>query len=129
MEGQFYESTHGRTMYFGSAGCLAAQPVRAKSAFPTDRSRGASSGNPGYSANFPDIGDQAAVRSAGCKSLYGSNCPNGDSYVLKAGNQQYLLDSQKKARKYEGKDVKITGRLDKAKNLIHVEKIDASPSM
>ncbi len=59
----------------------------------------------------------------------GAIVQNGDSYVLKAGNQQYLLDSQKKARKYKGKDVKITGTLDKTKNLIHVEKIDASPSM
>ncbi len=59
----------------------------------------------------------------------GSIVQNGNSYVLKAGNQQYLLDSQKRARKYKGKDVKITGTLDKAKNLIHVEKIDASPSM
>ena len=59
----------------------------------------------------------------------GAIVQNGDSYILKAGNQQYLLDSQKKARKYKGKDVKITGTLDKAKNLIHVEKIDASPSM
>jgi len=59
----------------------------------------------------------------------GSIVQNGNSYVLKAGNQQYLLDSQKRARKYKGKDVKITGTLDKAKNLIHVENIDASPSM
>jgi hypothetical protein len=59
----------------------------------------------------------------------GAIVQDGDSYVLKAGNQQYLLDSQKKARKYKGKDVKVTGTLDKAKNLIHVEKIEASPSM
>ena len=59
----------------------------------------------------------------------GAVVQNGDSYVLKSGNQQYLLDSQKKARKYKGKDVKITGTLDKAKNLIHVKKIDESPSM
>ena len=48
---------------------------------------------------------------------------------LKAGNWRYLLDSQQKARQYKGKDVKITGTLDKAKNLIHVEKIDQSPSI
>ena len=59
----------------------------------------------------------------------GAVVQNGDSYVLKSGNQQYLLDSQKKARKYKGKEVKITGTLDKAKNLIHVKKIDESPSM
>ena len=33
----------------------------------------------------------------------------GNSYVLKASNEQYLLDSQKKARKYKGKDVKDNG--------------------
>ena len=54
---------------------------------------------------------------------------DGDAYVLKAGNEKYLLDSQKKAQKYNGKDVKITGTLDNAKNLIHVEKIKSSPSM
>lgn len=52
-----------------------------------------------------------------------------DAYVLQAGNEKYLLDSQKKAKKYNGKDVEITGTLDKAKNLIHVEKIKPSPSM
>lgn len=59
----------------------------------------------------------------------GAIIQNGDSYILKAGNQQYRLDNQKKARKYKGKDVKITETLDKAKNLIHVEKIDQSPSI
>jgi Protein of unknown function (DUF5818) len=59
----------------------------------------------------------------------GTIVQNGDSYVLKAGNEQYLLESQKNVQKYKGKDVKITGTLDKAKNLIHVEKINVSPSM
>ena len=59
----------------------------------------------------------------------GTIVQDGDSYVLKAGNEQYLLESQKKVQKYKGKDVKITGTLDKAKNLIHVEKINESPSM
>ena len=59
----------------------------------------------------------------------GTIVQDGDSYVLKAGNEQYLLESQKNVQKYKGKDVKITGTLDKAKNLIHVEKINVSPSM
>ena len=54
---------------------------------------------------------------------------DGDAYVLKAGNEKYLLDSQKKAKNYKGKDVKITGTLDKTKNVLHVEKIEVSPSM
>ena len=59
----------------------------------------------------------------------GTIVKEGDAYVLQTGNEKYLLDSQKKAKKYKGKDVKITGTLDKAKNLIHVEKIKPSPSM
>jgi hypothetical protein len=59
----------------------------------------------------------------------GTIVKDGDAYVLKAGNEKYLLDSRKKAKNYKGKDVKITGTLDKTKNLIHVEKIEASPSM
>ena len=38
---------------------------------------------------------------------------DGDTYVLKAGNAKYLLDSQKKAKTYKGKDVNVTGTLDK----------------
>jgi hypothetical protein len=59
----------------------------------------------------------------------GTIVKDGDAYVLQTGNEKYLLDSQKKAKRYKGKDVKITGTLDKAKNLIHVEKIKPSPSM
>jgi hypothetical protein len=59
----------------------------------------------------------------------GAIVKDGDAYVLKAANEKYLLDNQKKAKNYEGKDVKITGTLDKDKNLIHVKDIKASPSM
>ncbi len=59
----------------------------------------------------------------------GTIVKDGDAYFLKAGNEKYLLDSQKKAKNYKGKDVKITGTLDKVKNLIHIEKIKPSPSM
>jgi hypothetical protein len=54
---------------------------------------------------------------------------DGNAYILKAGNETYLLDSQKKAKNYQGKDVQITGTLDDDKKLIHVEKIKVSPAM
>ena len=59
----------------------------------------------------------------------GTIVEDGDTYVLKAANEKYLLDSQKKAKNYKGKEVQITGTLDKEKHLIHVEKIKVSPSM
>jgi hypothetical protein len=51
------------------------------------------------------------------------------AYVLKAANEKYRLDNQRKAKNYKGKDVKVMGTLDKTTNLIHVQKIEASPSM
>jgi hypothetical protein len=59
----------------------------------------------------------------------GTLVKDGDAYVLKAGNEKYLLDSQKKAKNYKGRDVKITGTLDKTKNVLHIEKIEVSPSL
>ena len=54
---------------------------------------------------------------------------NEDAYVLESGNEKYLLDSQKKVKNFKGKDVQVTGRLDKVKHLIHIEKIKVSPPM
>jgi hypothetical protein len=59
----------------------------------------------------------------------GTIVKDGDAYVLKAAKEQYLLDSQKKARRYKGRHVQIMGTLDKATNMIHVEKIKVSSSM
>ena len=42
----------------------------------------------------------------------GAIVKDGDAYILKDGNVKYLLDSQKKAKNYKGKDVQITGTLD-----------------
>lgn len=63
------------------------------------------------------------------KVYIGSILKDGDAYVLRTGNQTYLLDSQKKAKKYNGKDVQLTGTLDNDKRLIHVAKIKVSPAM
>ena len=47
--------------------------------------------------------------------------------VLKdtATNMSYQLDDQEKAKQFEGKQVKVTGKLDSNTNVIHVENIEA----
>lgn len=49
-------------------------------------------------------------------------------YVLKdsSGKTSYMLDDQKAAKRYEGKVVMVTGTLDQANNVIHVQKIEAA---
>jgi hypothetical protein len=59
----------------------------------------------------------------------GTIVKNQDAYVLESGNEKYLLDSQKKVKNFEGKDVQVTGGLDKVKHLIHIKKIKVSPPM
>jgi hypothetical protein len=78
---------------------------------------------------FPPSEARARVGEPNVKVYMGTIVTNGDACLLKSGNEKYLLDSQKKVRNYKGKDVEVTGTLDKEKHLIHVEKIKVSPSM
>ena len=55
----------------------------------------------------------------------GAIVKDGKTYVLEAGNEKYRLDGQKKAKNYIGKDVKITGRLDKTKNVREISQHSA----
>src|SRR5205814_8947911 len=40
------------------------------------------------------------------RAYVGTIGKEGDAYVMKAANEKYLLDSQKKAKNYKGKDGK-----------------------
>jgi hypothetical protein len=79
-------------------------------------------------SDFP-VGRGPRRRRSVLRTRVADACAEAGAYVLKAGNEKYLPDSQKKAKNYKGKDVKIMGTLDKTRNLIHVEKIEASPSI
>jgi hypothetical protein len=59
------------------------------------------------------------------ETFMGTILKDGENYVLSdsATKSRYRLDDAKKARPYEGKSVKVTGTLDKASNVIHVETI------
>lgn len=49
-----------------------------------------------------------------------------DTYVLRVSDStSYKLDSEQQVQPYEGKRVKITGTLDRALNLIHVDKVES----
>ena len=59
------------------------------------------------------------------ETFTGTIIKNGENFVLSdsATKTGYTLDNPKKASAFEGKKVKITGTLDMASNLIHVESI------
>lgn len=62
------------------------------------------------------------------KVFTGKITKDGDRLVLKdaSTNMTYQLDDQAKAKKYEGKDVKVNGSFDANSNTIHVDSIEAA---
>ena len=63
------------------------------------------------------------------RSFVGSIVKASGKYVLHTGGADYQLDDQKTAKKYAGKDVKVTGQLDASSNTIRVQSIDPASSM
>ena len=103
-------------------GSQPAQPLDPAAQAPATRA-------PTTPPTFPTSKAKEQPDRSGVKVYMGTILKDGDAYVLKTGNQTYLLDSQKKAKNYNGKDVQLTGTLDNDKKLIHVEKIKVSPAM
>jgi hypothetical protein len=62
------------------------------------------------------------------RSFEGRIAKSGGQMVLedRAGQTSYKLDDQVKAKKYEGKNVKVMATMDRTSNLLHV--IDITPS-
>jgi hypothetical protein len=59
------------------------------------------------------------------ETFMGTILKNGEHFVLSdsATKTKYMLDDPRRARPFEGKTVKVTGTLDIASKLIHVETI------
>ena len=62
------------------------------------------------------------------KAFNGTIVKEKGKFVLKdmAAKVSYQLDDQEKAKPFEGKQVKVIGKLDLDTNLIHVENIEAA---
>jgi hypothetical protein len=60
------------------------------------------------------------------KSFTGTILKSGEDLVLSdaATKSRYMLDNQDRVRSYQGKRVTVTGIIDVASNLIHVETIE-----
>jgi uncharacterized protein DUF5818 len=60
------------------------------------------------------------------KTFTGTVTKNGDNFVLSdpRSKTSYMLDDTRKASQFEGKKVKVTGTVDVANNMIHVETIE-----
>lgn len=74
---------------------------------------------------MPNTPAQDDVQKApAAQAFTGMIVKSGESYVLQTvDNVTYQLDDQEKAKAYEGKQVQVTGSLDKSANMIKVRDI------
>jgi Protein of unknown function (DUF5818) len=68
----------------------------------------------------------ASAASQDAESFTGTVVKSGDKYVLKTDTGTYQIDDQDKAKQFEGKQVKVSGNLDKATSTLHVTDIQAA---
>jgi Protein of unknown function (DUF5818) len=84
---------------------------------------------PATRPTFPTSEAKPQLRQPDVRVYLGTIVKDRGAYVLNAAKEKYRLDHQTRAKNYNGKDVKVTGTLDKTANLIHIQKIEVSPSM
>jgi len=80
----------------------------------------------------PDSRDSqsaAGSQSETARTFMGTIIRSKEGYSLRAGDVEYKLDNESKAKQYVGKDVKVLGSLDKQSNTIHVQSIENQPTM
>ena len=84
--------------------------------------------NAGSNAGSYAVPMTAAQQSQAQSATFtGTILRNGEQFVLRDSRGQiYRLDDPQHVQPYEGKTVKVTGRLDAEAKLIHVERIEAA---
>lgn len=62
------------------------------------------------------------------QAFAGTIVKSGSKYVLKVSDSvSYQIDDQEKAKVFEGKQVKVSGTLDAASNILHATSIELLP--
>ena len=74
----------------------------------------------------PSAQGSASGASQTAESFTGTVVKSGDKYVLKTDSGTYQIDDQDKAKQFEGKQVKVSGSLDKATSTLHITDIQAA---
>ena len=84
-------------------------------------------GKPFISTGSAEAPVQAQQGQGQTGTYTGTVLRNGEQFVLRdAAGQIYRLDDPREAQTFEGKPVKVTGRLDTEARLIHVQRIEAA---
>jgi len=88
---------------------------------PTPQSQPA----PTPSAQTPAAPTSTETSTSPAQTFTGTISKEADSFTLKVSDTtSYKLDNQEQVQQYVGQRVRVTGTLDPASNLIHVERVE-----
>ena len=102
---------------------IAIQPAMAQSSSPTQQDPS----NPSSSTqSSPQSSSSSTSGTMDSQTFTGKVTKSGSKYLLKdeATRTSYTLDDQDRAKQFEGKSVKVTGKLDATSNTIVVATIE-----
>ena len=107
----------------GLATAIAVQPAVAQSSSPTQQDPASPSS---ATQSTPQSASPSMIGGMESQTFTGKVTKSGSKYVLKddATRTSYTLDDQERAKQFEGKTVKVNGKLDAASNTIVVASIE-----
>jgi uncharacterized protein YdeI (BOF family) len=114
--------------YFGSAilviGLAATTALAQTQTQPQDPAQSPTQTQPAQPQAAPNSADSMPQSQA----FTGTVIKSSDGYMLQddTNKSSYKLDDAKQARKFSGKNVKVTGTLDSTNNMIHVTNVQLS---
>ena len=80
---------------------------------------------PTPSAQTPAAPSSTETSTSPAQTFTGTIGKEADSFTLKVSDtSSYKLDNQRQVQQYVGQRVRVTGTLDPASNLIHVERVE-----
>ena len=80
---------------------------------------------PTPSAQTPAAPSSTETSTSPAQTFTGTISKEADSFTLKVSDtSSYKLDNQQQVQQYVGQRVRVTGTLDPASNLIHVERVE-----
>jgi len=81
--------------------------------------------DPSPDAQKSSASSSAETSTSPAQTFTGTISKEADSYTLKVSDTtSYKLDNQQQVQQYVGQRVRVTGTLDTASNLIHVERVE-----
>ena len=80
---------------------------------------------PTPNAETPAVPSSTETSTSPAQTFTGTISKEADSFTLKVSDTtSYKLDNQEQVQQYVGQRVRVTGTLDPASNLIHVERVE-----